>query len=762
MAWGTSSIASQPPPLPSTEDTPIPPRPLSQSQALDRKPNMWDRFSLHRLSGWLRRDESDALPPAAWEKAPQPQTRPQEPGSRKRSRTVVPGLPRHMTFKRQELEKRDRLIPAEPGHSERRAFSADRRDLPESVPRRPLSPPPRFPLRQSAPDSLRPFNNSSTQESLLQQYDDPKGGKEGDDDRSNPPQSPWGHPPPLSAAGDLSDDALSESADAHVIQQELDAKWILNLSMHFRDMSDREKFFVTYAEEPNRWRRVTISIDYRGVPEDSLEADLKSLHYQRDKSARIYESIRDSLLDIQFYETVTNLKLQTDDGRLHVHVTEDMNEIIPYPSTSAVAHLDCRVFHESDVHFESHLSGFVYKISVAGQVYIKKEIPGPEAVEEFLYEINTLSRLRASQCVIKFAGIITDDREDRIVGLLISYAEKGALVDLVYDWKETKEMLWPRRERWARQIVQGLSEIHESGFVQGDFTLSNIVIDSNDDAKIIDINRRGCPVGWEPPELSQLIESGQRIGIYIGVKSDLFQLGMVLWALAEEQDEPERQERPLMFTIASDGVPSYFKDIVEACLSPDPRDRPTAKSLLSRFPDLDPATTRPNSNARHSVMTHRSDKEYIDPKTAVDHEDIDQHRRNHISSEPADPPSLDPSTTFSYIGPPTDYEAESSGSYVIGGRGRSPADLRQRYTNSPIFSPPSTSAMSLGDSEAEPELASPPPEHERPWEQIYVDGSTRLVQRDSFKLEDPHHDFMTQEQATVCISTPTTEAHTPF
>lgn len=36
-----------------------------------------------------------------------------------------------------------------------------------------------------------------------------------------------------------------------------------------------------------------------------------------------------------------------------------------------------------------------------------------------------------------------------------------------------------------------------AGFVQGDFTLSNIVIDSNDDAKIIDINRRGCPVGWE-------------------------------------------------------------------------------------------------------------------------------------------------------------------------------------------------------------------------------------------------------------------------
>src|ERR1700709_360537 len=106
---------------------------------------------------------------------------------------------------------------------------------------------------------------------------------------------------------------------------------------------------------------------------------------------------------------------------------------------------------------------------------------------------------------------------------------------------------WRRRERLAKKIVQGLSEIHEAGFVQGDFTLSNIVIDSDDNAKIIDINRRGCPVGWEPPEVAALIESSQRISMYIGVKSDLYQLGMVLYALATQEDEPENQ-RPLNFS----------------------------------------------------------------------------------------------------------------------------------------------------------------------------------------------------------------------
>jgi len=95
--------------------------------------------------------------------------------------------------------------------------------------------------------------------------------------------------------------------------------------MHFRDKSKREKFFVTYRESEALWRRVTVSLDYRNAPDGSLELELSATRFQRDKSAKIYEAIRESLQDIQFYDSVTNLKLQTTDGRLHVHVVEDTN-----------------------------------------------------------------------------------------------------------------------------------------------------------------------------------------------------------------------------------------------------------------------------------------------------------------------------------------------------------------------------------------------------------------------------------------------------
>lgn len=367
--------------------------------------------------------------------------------------------------------------------------------------------------------------------------------------------------------------------------EEMDWKWILNLSMHFRDQSDREKFFVTYAEKSNLRRRLTVSCDYRDAQEGTLERELADLRYQRDKSAKIYEAIKDSLPAIQFYETITNLKLQTSNGRLHVHVTEDVHEIIPYPPVIAIAHLRCPKYRESDLEFESHLSGFVYKVKVRGEVYIKKEIPGPDTVDEFLYEINALYALADSEHVIRFGGCVVDDNREKVKGLLISFASKGALIDIIFH--ERGQLPWRLREKWAKQIVSGLSEVHEAGYVQGDFTLSNIVIDENDNAKIIDINRRGCPVGWEPPEVTAMIDGLQRIGMYIGVKSDIFQLGMVLWGIAHEMDEPEAVPRPLGMDRAPDDVPQYFREIVNACLCDRPQGRLSAKDIVALFPEHD-------------------------------------------------------------------------------------------------------------------------------------------------------------------------------
>lgn len=272
-----------------------------------------------------------------------------------------------------------------------------------------------------------------------------------------------------------------------------------------------------------------------------------------------------------------------------------------------MAHIRSHRVREEDIDFIHHMSGFVYKVSVGGETLIKKEIPGPETIDEFLYEINALDSLRYSENVIKFYGLVIDEHE-QVKGLLISYANGGALIDIIYDNCKLQPregippsgISWELKARWAEQIVNGLADVHECGFVQGDFTLSNIVIDEHDDAKIIDINRRGCPVGWEPPEATPLLEAQHRISMYIGVKSDLFQLGMVLWAIAMDEDEPERERRPLTFEAAGN-VPDWYRRITEICLNPDPRKRLQAAMLLQLFPKQEIAEAHITVDDGHGI-----------------------------------------------------------------------------------------------------------------------------------------------------------------
>lgn len=463
-------------------------------------------------------------------------------------------LPRPSTHRRQNSEYRDKPATSYSlGH--RRAASVDRGSA-LSLHR--TGSPLNFPARLSAP---------------ALPWDDGKSDSVSDVVRSCPPDhSGSGSNTTTSDCGDGFDDAL---------ERQLDKIWILNLSMRFRDKADREKFFVTYVEAPNRLRKLTITCDYSDAEPGSLEEDLNQLQYHREKSAQIYESICDSISQIEFFDTVTNLRLETRDGQLHVHVTEDLNEIITYPPLMSVDYLDPVYIPESELDFESHLSGFVYRVKYQGKEFVKKEITGPDTIEEFLYEINALHALGDSKGVIDFKAIVVDDTKTVVKGLLIEDAEKGSLADIFYDFKGT--LSWERRERWAKQIIGGLADIHEAGFVQGDFTVSNVVVDQNDDAQIIDINRRGCPIGWEPPEFIPKLDSKQRISMFIGVKSDLFQLGMTLWAIAMEDDEPGRQLRPLHIPIEMK-VPDYYCDIVQICLSDKPRDRLSAKDLLTLFP----------------------------------------------------------------------------------------------------------------------------------------------------------------------------------
>lgn len=707
------------------------------------------------------RDLLKVQPPCLDPKQQTPPQTPVRPGIGQRlSRKGFVGLPRSTTFKRQEEEQRKNLTPVEPTIKERRDVSKVRQRALSAVP----DPPRKARRERSVPPDLRDAFSSIDQRIGPNTFTQlPQESQQQGPIPTPPPPQPSSNfqedEPPMSEAS--YDDAIDEE-----LAEELKKKWILNLSMHFRDKTPREKFFLTYAQTPDRWIRVTVSCDYRDAPPDSLEADLQSLHYQKDKSARVYESIRMSLPDIQFYDTVTNLKLETRDDRLHVHVTEDVNEIIPYPAVHLVEHLSCRQYKESELHFDEHMSGFVYRVNVAEHTWIKKEIPGPDSVDEFLYEVNALSELVDAKNVIQLKGLVVNEDKSLIKGLLLSYANQGALIDILYDSKEghIPRVLWERRERWAKQIIQGLSNIHEAGFVQGDFTLSNIVIDKNDEAQIIDINRRGCPVGWESPEMVPLVESGQRLSMYIGVKSDVYQLGMVLWALAMEKDEPERQPRPLTLADAGADVPKYYRDLAEVCLAEKSKQRMAAKDLLALFnaPSMVEECLQDSSKEAHALAPI---SELWDASSTVQVEGADimeesfRERQSRYRQEDRGLTSGKSQSQRSSRYRSRDEEIDES--EIFRGRRYSPA--RIDCAGIPLDGSPSLSIsrtpiqpskrslrqrsfasdnISPGQSESgEAQIIPISPSGDREWEEINMDGTPYLIHRDTLDDFEDEVDF---------------------
>ena len=723
--------------------------PENQSDKVDQKRRLRDWF---RNRKWSKAED---IQPMSDPKQDSPPQTPIRPGPGRRLSRIV-GLPRSTTFKRQEEEQRKNLLPVKPTVDERRDGSKVRQRALSAVP-----PPPRQVRRErSVPPDLRDAYPSIDERigpnGLTQCSQNPV-------EQLPPPPPPPPQPPPdvLEDERPPSEASYDDAIDEE-LAEELKKRWILNLSMHFRDKTPREKFFLTYAETPDRWKRVTVSCDYRDAPQDSLEADLQKLHYQKDKSARIYESIRMSLPDIQFYDTVTNLKLETKEERLHVHVTEDINEIIPYPAVHLVSHLSCHQYKESELHFDEHMSGFVYRVNVGEHTWIKKEIPGPDSVDEFLYEVNALSELVNAKNVIQLKGLVVNEDKTLIKGLLLSYANNGALVDILYDSKEghIPRVPWEKRERWAKQIVQGLSNIHEAGFVQGDFTLSNIVIDKNDEAQIIDINRRGCPVGWESPEMVPLVESGQRLSMYIGVKSDLYQLGMVLWALAMEKDEPERHPRPLTLTDAGDDVPNYYRDLAARCLAENSKQRLAAKDLLAYFnaPGMIEEYLPVSSKETHALSPT---SEHWDGSSINQAEGADnvgesyQERQNRYQHEDRKLISCSsrsqPFTLNRFQGQDMD---ESN---IFRGRRYSPARNDRvgiPLDGSPCLSISRTSnyplGRSLSNNQSEgggAQIIPISPSGDREWEEINMDGTPYLVHRDTMADFDDDVDLTDVDNA---------------
>lgn len=118
----------------------------------------------------------------------------------------------------------------------------------------------------------------------------------------------------------------------------------------------------------------------------------------------------------------------------------------------------------------------------------------------------------------------------------IEHPKNGAILGLLREWvpakynlrelkgNHTQELDAPQelREKWARQIKETVQTLHNNGVIWGDAKPSNIIIDSNDDAWLIDFGG-GWSDGWVDADLQESIEGDEqgvaRILKFLGVQN---------------------------------------------------------------------------------------------------------------------------------------------------------------------------------------------------------------------------------------------------
>ncbi|KAK5202888.1 hypothetical protein LTR96_011358 [Exophiala xenobiotica] len=91
--------------------------------------------------------------------------------------------------------------------------------------------------------------------------------------------------------------------------------WALNKSSR---TGDTEKLFVTFTEQYGCGHWLVITCQYRNVEPNSFEEQLMALPSAQARSAKIYANLHHLLPDIEFFEHVTHLNLQTIEGQVYV------------------------------------------------------------------------------------------------------------------------------------------------------------------------------------------------------------------------------------------------------------------------------------------------------------------------------------------------------------------------------------------------------------------------------------------------------------
>ena len=215
-----------------------------------------------------------------------------------------------------------------------------------------------------------------------------------------------------------------------------------------------------------------------------------------------------------------------------------------------VQDMGCANFTQSELRVIGRHSPVCYFVEARSRIFVEQKLPfadpGPDSenvARKFCDDIKRLCSLQHHPTISRFGGVVLDDsKHPRVVSYLY---EAQAIPKLRIPFDQARfegyRIPWDIREMWIAQIVQAIADLHQLGVVVGRLQWYNFDIDEHYNIVIAPIKTAGNflvnELGNVPPELRSAC--GKHSGdLDVTFRSDMFQLGLLLWQIAEHLPRP--------------------------------------------------------------------------------------------------------------------------------------------------------------------------------------------------------------------------------
>lgn len=206
-------------------------------------------------------------------------------------------------------------------------------------------------------------------------------------------------------------------------------------------------------------------------------------------------------------------------------------------------------------------------------------INAPAMKESFLQEMAMLKFLSKDPHIVRLHGAVLDSDNYMLV---VECMEGGDLREAL-NHDQAGAMRWYGQGRGvAIDCALGLAFLHSNNIVHRDIKSKNILLDSNNRAKLADVGLARMREGeeyfsdgitgtfaWSAPELLLNQRCTEKV--------DVYSFGVVLWELCTGEKPVRGGMRSLS---VPEDCPHHIADIIMACLDTDPANRPTVKEIL--------------------------------------------------------------------------------------------------------------------------------------------------------------------------------------